>query len=73
MSLDTEMFLVDGIITPSPNLRLEWVTMLQVPFTGISSHSLMFRETISSMLFYNHVFDILETFRCQLTFGNVHW
>ena len=64
--------LVDVNITPSPNLCLDWVTMFKVPFTGISSHSLMHCETILSMLFFIHVFDILVTVRCQLTFDNVH-
>ena len=64
--------LVDGNTTPSPNLRLDWVTMFKVPFTGISSHSLIYRETILSMLFFINVFDILVTVRCQLTFNNVH-
>ena len=66
------MCLLDGNITPSPNLRLDWVTMLKVPFTGISSHSLMYCETILSMLFFIHVFHILVTVRCQLIFDNVH-
>ena len=66
------MCLLDGNITPSPNLRLDWVTMLKVPFTGISSHSLMYRETILSMLFFIHVFHILVTVRCQLIFDNVY-
>ena len=65
------MCLVDDNITPSPNLRLDWVTMFKVPFTGISSHSLMYRETIVSILFFSHVFDILVRVRCRLTFGNV--
>ena len=60
--------LVDGNITPSPNLRLDWVTMFKVSFTGISIYSLMYRETMLSMLFFIHVFDILVTARCQLTF-----
>ena len=58
--------LVNGNVTPSPSLRLEWVTIFKAPFTGISSHSLMYRETILSMLFSIHVFDILVTVRCQL-------
>ena len=64
--------LVDGNITPSPNLRLNWVMMFKVPFTSISSHSLMYHETILSMLFFIHMFDILVTVRCQLTFVDVH-
>ena len=70
MSLDT-VCLVDGNVTPSPNLRLDWFKMFKVSFTGISSHSLMYRETILSMLFFIHVFDILMTVRCLLTFDNV--
>ena len=71
MSLDTEC-LVDGNVTPSPILRLDWVTMFKMAFTGISSYSLMYREIILSMLFFIHVFDILVTVRYQLTFDNVH-
>ena len=65
------VYLVDGNITPSPNLRLDWVTMFKVPFTGISSHSLIYHETILSLLFFN-VFNILVTVRCQLIFDNIH-
>ena len=43
--------LVVGNISPSPNLRIDWVTIFEVSSTGISSHSLMHRETILSMLF----------------------
>ena len=64
--------LIGGNITPSPNLRLDWVTMFKVPFTGISSHSLMYRKTILSILLFVHVLDILVTVRYQLTFDNVH-
>ena len=60
------------VCTPSPNLRLDWVTMFEVPFTGISSHSLMYCKTIVSILFFIHVFNILVTVSCQLTFGNFH-
>ena len=64
--------LVHGNITPSPNLCLDWVKMFKVPFTGISSHSLMCREAILSMLFFIHVFDMLVTDRFKLTFDNFH-
>ena len=46
--------LADGNITPSLNLPLDWVTMFKVPFTGISSYNLMYRETILSMFFFIH-------------------
>ena len=51
--------LVDGNVTPSLNLGLDWVTMFKAPFTGISSPSRMYCETLLSMLFYIHMFDIL--------------
>ena len=73
MTPDTGYVLwIDGNISSSLNLRLYWVTIFKVPFTGILNHSLMYRETILSMLFFIHVFDILVTVRCQLIFNNVH-
>ena len=63
---------VDGNITSSPNLRLDWVTMFKVSLNGISSHSLMYRKTIVSVLFFIHVFNILVTVRCQLSSDNVY-
>ena len=64
--------LVDGNVTPSPSLHLDWVAIFKVPFTGIFSHSLMYRETILSMMLSIHLFDILVIVKCQLIFDNVH-
>ena len=40
--------LVDGNISPSPNLGLDWVTMVKMLFTDISSHNLMYHESVLS-------------------------
>ena len=64
--------LVDGNISPCRNLYLDWVTIFKVPFTGVSSHSLKYCETILLMLFFIHVLGILVPVRCQLIFDNVH-
>ena len=64
--------LLDGNISASPNLRLDYVRIFKVPFTRISSHILMDREAILSMLLFIHVFDTLVTVKYQLIFDNVH-